>query len=292
MSKKITHNVKLSEVTWMKVGGIADTLFEPLSSDDIIDFFSSEFCNKKDIYIIGNASNLIISDEFIDAIFIRTLKYNNIYLSDDYIVAESGAQNNQLSHFARENSVTEFEFLSGIPGTVGGGVKMNAGCFGGQFSDIVAKIEVFDIKTKSLKIIENWKASYRDGNIPDNELILRVWFYKRNFDLKENIKNRELEILTKKRSAQPYGITCGCTFKNPEGYAAWKLIDDAGFRGKKINGAFVSEKHANFFMNDGTATASDIIQLMKLVQNKVYEKFGILLEPEVKFIPSELFIKN
>lgn len=290
MITKIKHNVKLADVTWMKVGGIADTLFEPTSYDDVSDFFSSDI--KKDIYVIGNASNLIISDEFIDAVFIRMLKYNNISLSGEYIVAESGAQNHQLSRFAMENLVAGFEFLSGIPGTVGGGVKMNAGCFGGQFSDIVAKIELFNIKTKTLKIIENWNASYRNGNIPDYELILRVWFYKKNTDTKENIKNRETEILAKKHSSQPYGITCGCTFKNPEGYAAWKLIDDAGFRGKKLNGAFVSEKHTNFFMNDGTATANDIIQLVKLVQDKVYEKFGVLLQPEIKFIPSKLFIKN
>lgn len=290
MTIKIKHNVKLADVTWMKVGGIADTLFEPTSYDDVSDFFSFDI--KKDIYVIGNASNLIISDEFIDAVFIRMLKYNNISLSGEYIVVESGAQNYQLSCFAMENLVAGFEFLSGIPGTVGGGVKMNAGCFGGQFSDIVAKIELFNIKTKTLKIIENWNASYRSGNIHDDELILRVWFYKKNTDTKENIKNRETEILTKKHSSQPYGITCGCTFKNPEGCAAWKLIDDAGFRGKKLNGAFVSEKHTNFFMNDGTATANDIIQLVKLVQDKVYERFGVLLEPEIKFIPSKLFIKN
>lgn len=290
MNQKIKHNVNLSDITWMKVGGIADTLFEPNSSDDIVNFFLSEFNIEKDTYIIGNASNLIISDEFIDAVFIRTLKCNSIYLSGEYIVAESGVQNSRLSYFARENLVAGFEFLVGIPGTVGGGVKMNAGCFGRQFSDIVAQIDIFDIKTKSLKVVKDWNASYRNGNILNNELILKVWFHKKIFDSKENIKNNETEILTKKHAAQPYGITCGCTFKNPEGCAAWKLIDEIGFRGKKFNGAFISEKHANFFMNDGTATASDLIHLMKLVQDEVYKKFGILLEPEVKFIPSNVFI--
>lgn len=278
----VIKNFPLKNITWMKVGGTAEIFFEPESIDDLIAFLKTRDQSKK-IYIIGACSNLIIDDDYIPGIFIKLSKLKKIYYDNSEIIAECGALGCSLAGFAKSVNSTGFEFMLGIPGTVGGGISMNAGCFKSSYGSLISKIECINLITGEKKIISDFNFEYRKSNIDEKFLITKGFFKTKLSDKKIIIEN-EKKILQEKHKNQPYGLTCGSTFKNPEGLSAWKLIDECGLRGFKLNGAFISQKHTNFIMNDGTAASKDVINLVKLIQKEVLTKKNILLEPEIKFI--------
>ena len=201
------------------------------------------------------------------------------------IIAGAAVLDKNVSNFALENSLSGFEFLSCIPGTVGGGVRMNCGCYGEDISKILVSVQVMDF-FGNLRIIKasDIKFKYRGSNL-ESELIFISASFKGKKDNKQNIKNKMSSLIEKKKETQPSKIkTCGSTFKNPENKKAWKLIKDAGCSGMKVGGAQISEKHCNFFVNNGNAKSQDLEKLIYQVRDKVLEKTGVNLDLELQII--------
>lgn len=280
--ENIINNYPIKRDTFFNVGGIADSLFEPRSIEELISFIKSFSLNN--VFVLGACSNVLIRDSGIRGVVTRLNNISDIIDSRDKIIVEAGCRNSKLANWMMKHGFSGGEFLVGIPGTVGAGVIMNAGCFGQDFSQIVEDITIVDNNANQVLLNnEEIKFSYRNSLIPKNSIITKVSFKKIKGE-REEIKNSINTLLKKKRFSQPYGFTCGSTFKNGENYKAGELIEKCGLKGYRINGAFISEKHANFIINDGTATAKDIEDLMNFMQKSVYNKFGILMDLEIRIL--------
>ncbi len=271
-----------------KVGGPANFLLLPENSGDILK--ALEFCDKFKInyYILGNGSNVLVKDNGFDGMIIKIGKqFSDIELNDDIITAKAGVLLSELANFAMENSFTGLEFASGIPGTLGGAVFMNAGAYGGEMKDIIFEVEVLDIDNKNVIILKNEQMNfgYRKSIIQDGNYIVLSAKIKLAKGDKSEIIERTKELTKQRKEKQPLEFpSAGSTFKRPEGYFAGKLIMDSGLRGAKIGGAMVSEKHCGFVVNYNNATAKDIIELINYIKAKVYENYEVILEPEVRII--------
>ena len=272
------------------MGGPAKVIFKPKSLNELSIFLKNiKKINK--IMALGAGSNTLIRDGGFNGVIIKLEKsFSHISLFDENIlIAGASALDKKVSNFALENSLSGFEFLSCIPGTIGGGVRMNSGCYGENISKILVSVQAMDFSGK-IKIIHSSdiKFSYRICNLDDNLIFISATFRgKKNNKL--NIQKKINNLIEKKKSDQPSQIkTCGSTFKNPKSYKAWKLIKDSGCAGMKMGDAHISEKHCNFFVNKGNAKSSDLENLILHVKNKVLKKTGINLELEIQIIGEKI----
>lgn len=276
----------LCHYTYTKTGGPADYLMFPTSKEDVKDILS--FCHKQTIpwMVLGNGSNLIIREGGIRGIVIITEKMRTVSVEDNSLVIECGAELKEVAMVAAKNGLAGFEFASGIPGSIGGAVFMNAGAYGGEMKDIINTVTYIDSSGKLLeKKKEDCLFEYRHSVFQTIEgIIVSARVTLRAED--ETIVRAEIERLTEIReSKQPLEYpSCGSVFKRPEGHYTGALIQDAGLQGYQIGGAQVSRKHAGFIVNRGGATATDYIELIQYIQNQVKDQFGIQLETEVKII--------
>lgn len=293
---KIRTNYNLAHLTWMKVGGDADLFFRPADIEDLISFLRiNNKSAKHSITMLGAGSNIIIRDAGIDGAVIKLGNhFSNISIFNDGLL-EVGASclNFNLAHFCKMNSIKGFEFLIGIPGTVGGGVVMNAGSYGMEFKDIIAQVEGVDY-TGNIKIIksEDIKFSYRKTNIPKDFIITKLLMLA-NKGIYDEINFNMTEISKRRQSSQPITEkTTGSTFVNPEHIKAWELIDACGMRGAEIGGATMSKMHCNFMINKNNASAHDLESLGELVKKTVKDRTGVDLRWEVKLVGRKKYLVN
>ena len=285
----IFFDYDLKKKNWFNIGGKSKIYFKADNLKELINFLKK--LNKKEkIFILGAGSNTLISDDLFDGVVIKLSKnFNNIsLLGEDIIIAGSAVLDRTLSEFAIKNELSGFEFLSCIPGTVGGGISMNAGCFGREFKDILISIQAIDqsgnVKTIPSKDI---KFEYRENNLPDDLIFLSASFKGKKAKSAEIISKTK-ELKAKKDKNQPTRIkTSGSTFKNPISQTkkkVWELIRESVPLDQKFGDACISEKHCNFFVNKGNATFKDMLKLIDFVSKKVLEKTGISLEKEIKIL--------
>ena len=282
----ILFNEPMKNHTSFKVGGPADILVIPENKEQLV--YVIKTCNSFEVpfMIIGNGSNLIVRDGGIRGIVIKTSYLNKVWSDGERIIAESGATLAKASMEALRNSLKGMEFASGIPGSVGGAIFMNAGAYGGEIKDIVERVSVVNYEGNEKVLINSeLEFVYRSSIIQkENYIVLEVVFKLSRGNYNE-IKALMDDLNKRRFDKQPLNFpSAGSVFKRPEGYFAGKLIEDAGLKGARIGGAMVSEKHAGFIINYDNATAEDVIILIKKVQDTVYEKFGVKLETEVKII--------
>ena len=280
---------KLSSYVNFKVGGPADILLIPKSKEQVIK--SVEVCkeNKIPFYLIGNGSNILVRDGGFRGVVISLKEVNTIIVDGDKIEAECGAMLKAVSDKAMENSLTGFEFACGIPGTIGGAVFMNAGAYDGEIAHVIESAEIIDeeckIKTLSKEELD---FGYRSSAVMKKGYIVLSAILSLKHGEVKTIKEMIADLTEKRESKQPLEYpSAGSTFKRPTGYFAGKLIQDAGLKGYSIGGAAVSEKHSGFVINKGNATAKDITDLIKYIQDEVKRQFGVELHPEVRIIGEE-----
>ena len=239
---------------------------------------------KSDYFLLGNGSNILVSDKGLDIPVIRLAgDFDKVTAEGDMIKAGAAALLSSVARTALDNSLTGLEFASGIPGSVGGAMVMNAGAYGGEMKDAVVSVKVMDENGDVSEYSnEDMAFGYRDSILKRRKLIVIETVFKLNKGDKESIKNTMDELNKKRREKQPLEYpSAGSTFKRPEGYFAAKLIEDAGLKGYTVGGACVSEKHAGFCVNKDNGTASDFYKLMSYVKERVYKDSGVTLEPEV-----------
>ena len=286
---KIYFNYDLKKSNWFNIGGETKAYFKPDNLSDLI-LFLKKFGTKEKTHILGAGSNTLISDNTYDGIVIKLGKnFSNVsILPNGIIIAGSACLDKKLSDFALENEVGGFEFLACIPGTVGGGLKMNAGCFDNEFKDILVSIQAIDKEGNVLTIPANKVIfKYRDNNLPDDLIFLSASFRgeKKN---KDKIKKEVMELKNKKDITQPTKIkTSGSTFKNPINQSdkkVWQLIKESVPLNSSFGDACISDKHCNFFVNRNNASFNDMNKLIKFVQKCVKKKTGIVLEKEIKIL--------
>jgi UDP-N-acetylmuramate dehydrogenase len=279
-------NYNLAHLTWFKVGGPADVLFKPEDTDDLV-FFLSQNQNKLPLTVLGAGSNIIIRDKGVEGVVIKLGRnFTSIEIDDKgRLVVGAGCLNYNLAKFCRDNSIKGLEFLVGIPGTIGGGIAMNAGSYGSEFRDIVVEVEAVDYDGKIKRFTNSEMGfSYRKNTLPDNLIFTKVIF-KAETGNKEQITDRMREINEARSATQPITEkTGGSTFANPDGKKSWELIDGAGLRGKRIGGASMSNLHCNFMINHGDASATDIEELGEYVRSEVKKHYGVNLHWEIKRI--------
>lgn len=278
-------DVPMSKNTTFRIGGNADIMIFPRSVEQVRDCVCE--LNRENIrYItVGNGSNLLVDDNGIRGAVIKTSRLDSVYVKGNEIVAGAGALNSKVANAALEASLTGMEFAHGIPGSIGGAVFMNAGAYGGTFADIVSETTYVD-KNGDIKTVKGKEHDfgYRHSCFADSDIICETRLMLRDGD-REKIKSEMQILIEKRKMSQPLEFpSAGSFFKRPEGYFAGKLIQDSGLKGASVGGAQVSEKHAGFIINKGGATCKDVDVLRELVQKTVFEKFGVMLEPEVKRI--------
>ena len=278
----------LKKKNWFNIGGKTKIYYKADNLKELIKFLKK--INQEKIFVLGGGSNTLITDQKYNGVVIKlSNNFNNIsLLSDDIIIAGSAVSDKLLSEFAKDNSLGGFEFLSCIPGTVGGGIKMNAGCFGREFKDILISIQAI---TKSGQVItipeKEINFKYRDSKLSDDLIFLSASFkgFKKNLNL---IENEMIELKKKKELAQPTRIkTSGSTFKNPVDQSdkkVWQLIKESVSLDKSFGDAGISEKHCNFFVNKGNAKFKDMKNLIDFVTESVLKKTGVKLETEIKIL--------
>lgn len=286
MNYELLENESMSKHTTFRVGGLVEKYYKVYTIDGLKEIL--DICNKNNEkpLIIGNGSNLLVSDKGIDQPVIEFgTGFDTIEVDGWKIKAKSGAMLSKIAKTALENELTGFEFASGIPGTVGGAVYMNAGAYGGEMKDVVTSVRVY----KNGEILDidgsEMQFAYRYSRAMAEEMIiLEVTIELKNGN-KKDIEDMMDELNSRRREKQPLEYpSAGSTFKRPEGYFAGKLIMDSGLAGKRIGGAMVSTKHCGFIINYENGTASDVYELIKYVQSVVKEKYGVSLETEVKLI--------
>ena len=284
---KFEHNLK--KKNWFNIGGKSKVFYKANNLKELVNFLK-KLDNKEKIFILGAGSNTLISDCLFDGVVIKLSKnFNNIsLLSENIIIAGSAVQDRSLSNFAMENNLSGFEFLSCIPGTIGGGIKMNAGCFGKEFKDILLSIQAIDKSGNVISIpSKDIKFEYRKNNLPDDLIFLSASFKGVKSD-HQKINDKMNKFKTEKDKNQPTKIkTSGSTFKNPLSQTnkkVWELIRESVPIDKCFGDACISEKHCNFFVNKGDAKFEDMKKLIDFVAKTVLEKTGISLEKEIKIL--------
>lgn len=284
---RLTENEPMSRHTTFRTGGNAKWYFAPESREEII--LAVNFAKEKNIpyFILGNGSNLLVSDSGFDGLIISlTENFNEITVRGEKITALSGASLPKISVSALKGSLTGMEALSGIPGSLGGALYMNAGAYGSEIGEIAYSVEVLDssLNIKTL-YADELSFTYRHSTFTDSGLIILSAVLSLKKGNEAEIRAAMNDFNKRRRDKQPLEYpSAGSAFKRPEGYFAAKLIDDAGLKGLSVGGAQVSEKHSGFIINKGNATSGEIWELMELVRSKVMEFSGVELEPEVKRI--------
>ncbi len=292
-SKKIKSqfyfNYDLKKLNWFNIGGKTKVYFKAESLTDLV-LFLKKFGKKQKIFVLGAGSNILISDKIFDGVVIKLGKnFSNItILPNNIIVAGSACTDKKLSDYALENDVGGFEFLSCIPGTIGGGLRMNAGCFDKEFKDILISIQAIDRIGRVITIpAKKVLFEYRSNDLEDDLIFLSASFkgFKRN---KDEIEKEIYELKNKKNQSQPNRIkTGGSTFKNPvkqTNKKVWELIKESVPLDTKFGGAGISNKHYNFFINENNASFNDMNKLIEFVVDNVEKKTGVKLEKEIKIL--------
>ena len=293
LSSEFNDSVKfdydLKKKNWFNIGGKTKIFYKADNLKELIKFLK-KIENKEKIFILSGGSNTLISDGTFDGVVIKlSNNFNNMsLLSNDIIIAGSAVGDKSLSEYAMDNSLGGFEFLSCIPGTVGGGIKMNAGCFGREFKDILISIQAINKSGELITIpAQEIDFKYRDSGLSDDLIFVSASFkgFKKDSDL---IQSDMKKLKEKKENAQPTRIkTSGSTFKNPIGQSdkkVWQLIKESVSIEKSFGDACISEKHCNFFVNKGNAKFEDMKKLIKFVSESVLKKTGIKLETEIKIL--------
>ena len=270
--------------TTFRVGGPAALYLELKTEQEFGDILRLLHTEEEDYFTVGNGSNLLVSDTGYDGIILHPSKeFSDVRVEGERLICESGATLAAIARVALEHGLTGFEFAAGIPGSLGGAIVMNAGAYDGEMKQVVESVRLItpegEIVTKSC---EEMKFAYRHSILKEKSYLVLSVVIKLEKGEQEHIKARMDELAMKRREKQPLEYpSAGSTFKRPEGYFAAKLIQDAGLRGFLVGGAQVSEKHCGFVINRENATAQDIHELMKQVQHRVQDAFGVKLEPEV-----------
>tara|TARA_Y100000815_G_scaffold124639_1_gene112459 strand:- start:46 stop:957 length:912 start_codon:yes stop_codon:yes gene_type:complete len=290
ISSQILFDESLSKHSWFNLGGPAKVIFKPKNLNELSIFLKNLKGSNK-IKVLGAGSNTLIRDGGFDGIIIKFGKsFSHLSLfNQNMLIAGASALDKNVSNFALENSLSGFEFLSCIPGTIGGGIRMNSGCYGEDISKILVSVQVMDLSGK-VRVIHssNIKFSYRECDL-DNSLIFISATFKGKNENNINIKKKIDNLVERKKLDQPSKIkTCGSTFKNPQKNKAWSLIKNSGCAGMKIGDAYISEKHCNFFVNKGNAKSQDLENLIHKVESKVLNKTGVKLELELEIIGEKL----
>ncbi|MDR3126374.1 MAG: UDP-N-acetylmuramate dehydrogenase [Rickettsiales bacterium] len=271
---EIRKNVPLANFTRFQAGGAAEFFFEPESVGELASFLRS---NSGPVHVLGLGSNVLVRDGVVKGTTIRLARLAGIGSQGGDIVAEAGVPDSLLA-----TKAPGFEFLACIPGSIGAALLTNAGCFGREVRDIVISADLMDVADGRIRTFlkDELGLGYRSSKIPKGAIVIRV-------RLRGGGKGESIaDMLKKKNAVQPTGAkTAGSVFKNPPGRSAWRLVADAGMQGARLGGAEVSRLHANFIVNLGGATSADIAALMALVQERVRERFGVELEPEIRFLP-------
>ena len=284
-TEQVLTDEPMKKHTTFRIGGPADYLVLPQKTEEIGEIVAC--CKKMNVpwYVMGNGSNLLVADQGVRGVVIQLLRnFNKIVVQQNKISAQAGAGNALIARQALDASLTGFEFAAGIPGTIGGAVVMNAGAYGGEMKDIITEVTVLDEQGEIQSIpVDKLELGYRTSIIARKGYIVLEVCQELNNGQADEIKSRMDELKEQRVTKQPLEYpSAGSTFKRPEGYFAGKLIMDAGLRGFTVGGAQISEKHCGFVINKGNATAQDVIDLMEETKKIVMEKFGVVLEPEVK----------
>ena len=286
-----SDNVKLQEPmsrhTTFGIGGPADFYLCPHSTKEVQEIV--EICKEENLpyFVLGNGSNLLVSDKGYRGVVIQLWKnFSDITVKDCCIQAKAGALLSKVAVEALEAGLTGMEFASGIPGTIGGAAFMNAGAYGGEMKDIIKSVKVLDTQGE-VRVLpkEELKMGYRTSIVKEKGYTVLSVELELSKGNREEIRNTMEDLKERRTSKQPLEMpSAGSTFKRPEGYFAGKLIMDSGLRGFSVGGAQVSEKHCGFVVNKGGATAMDVLNLIREVQRRVKEQFGVDLETEVRFL--------
>ena len=280
------ENVRIAPFTSMRVGGDVRYLFRPESVDALCTLLAELSASDTPYMVIGNASNLLFSDEGYDGAVVATTGIRELFLQSGKITASCGVSLSSLSTFAMEQGKEGLAFAFGIPGTVGGGVYMNAGAYGGEIADCFECAVCADKHGNRVTLSkEELQFSYRHSALMLNGLYLLYAVFDCKDGDKAEIKAAMDKNMAARKAKQPLEYpSCGSAFKRPTGYFAGALIEQAGLKGFSIGGAQVSEKHAGFVINTGDATANDVKALLAHIQKTVYEKDGVTLEPEIRIL--------
>ncbi len=273
--------------TTFRVGGPAKYYITPMDCEQIKQVLA--LCKQENMpyFILGNGSNLLVSDAGFEGVVIQIYKnMNQVQVNGEKITAQAGILLSQVAKKALENSLAGFEFASGIPGTLGGAVVMNAGAYGGELRDVLTSATVLTLDGEIKKLsVEDLKLGYRTSIVKEEGYIVLEAELKLTVGDKDAIQKRMDELKVQRVEKQPLEFpSAGSTFKRPVGYFAGKLIQDAGLRGYQVGGAQVAEKHCGFVINRGNATAQDVVKLICDVQKIVFEKYQVRLETEIKFL--------
>lgn len=312
-SEQIYMNEPMSKHTTFKVGGNADVFVKVRNIEQLKYVIKIAKKNDVHMYVIGNGSNILVKDNGIRGIVVK-IEFEDIEIekneNDAIVTVGAGVKLMQLAQELLKNSICGFEFASGIPGTIGGAVKMNAGAYGKEMKDIITSTKCLDLKRYNMveekeyiddieiteyveksdepDILdlnnEEQKFEYRNSIFSDKRYVILETKLKLAYGSKDEIENNMRELLTKRKTSQPNEPSAGSTFKRGEDFITAKLIDECGLKGYSIGGAKVSEKHAGFIVNAGDATAQDILELIKYVKDKVYEKTGKFIKLEVEVL--------
>lgn len=271
--------------TTFRIGGPADALVLPKTPEEVAKVV--RFCHEHawPYYVIGNGSNLLVSDEGYRGLVLQLYRnFNDIQVNGEMITVQSGAMLAAVARAAYQNHLTGLEFASGIPGTVGGAVTMNAGAYGGEMKDVISQVRILDPEGKLRTFsVEELQLGYRTSLIQKQGCLVVEAELALTRGEPEKIYGRMEELKAARKEKQPIEFaSAGSTFKRPEGYFAGKLIMDAGLRGYSVGDAQVSEKHCGFVINRGEATAAQVMELIEHIQAEVLLKFGVKLEMEVK----------
>lgn len=282
---RITENAPLAPITWFRVGGPAEIMFRPADVADLMEFMAAKPTDLA-VTVIGVGSNLLIRDGGVAGVVVRLGRgFVDIKTEGATVEAGAGALDLNVALTAQRDGIAGLEFLSGIPGTVGGGLRMNAGAYGSEFKDVLCAVTAVDpLGGRHVLTPTEMQLSYRHCGVPEDWIFIAASLQGTPGDPLP-IGRRMAEIQAAREESQPVRArTGGSTFANPPGRKAWQLIDEAGCRGLQRGGAMVSEKHANFLINTGTATAADLEALGEDVRARVLAKSGINLEWEIRRI--------
>lgn len=286
-SDNVKQQEPMSRHTTFRIGGPADFYLCPHSTKEVQEIV--EICKEEKLpyFVLGNGSNLLVSDKGYRGVVVQLWKnFSDITVKDCCIQAKAGALLSKVAAEALEAGLTGMEFASGIPGTIGGAAFMNAGAYGGEMKNIIKSVKVLDTQGEVLVLPkEELKMGYRTSIVKEKGYTVLSVELELTRGNQEEIRNTMEDLKERRTSKQPLEMpSAGSTFKRPEGYFAGKLIMDSGLRGFSVGGAQVSEKHCGFVVNKGGATAMDVLNLIREVQRKVKEQFGVDLETEVRFL--------
>lgn len=285
--KRVLCDEPMKKHTTFRVGGNADYFVMPKTVEEVKEVVALCKAHEVDYYVVGNGSNLLVSDAGYRGVIIQIYnEMNQIEIEGTSVKVQAGALLSKIGSAALKAGLTGFEFAAGIPGTVGGAVVMNAGAYGGETKDILKSATVLTPDGEVLTLYNSeLELGYRTSVIAKKGYIVLEAEYELQEGDVEDIRATMNDLKTRRVTKQPLEFpSAGSTFKRPEGYFAGKLIQDAGLRGYRVGGAMVSEKHCGFVINAGDATASDVLELIRQISEKVYEEFGVHLEPEVKVL--------